>query len=73
MGEIMPVARKVGERLQERDDRWAPPIIGVGERGNTVSGFNPGWAVGLLQTWAGMVPRGHFLFLFYFIFFFSFF
>jgi hypothetical protein len=25
------------------------------------------WAAGLLQTWAGMVSRGHFLFLFCFL------
>jgi hypothetical protein len=37
---------------------------------DTASGFNPGWAVGLLQTWAGMVPGA--IFYFYFLFFFSF-
>jgi hypothetical protein len=37
---------------------------------DTALGFNPGWAVGLLQTWAGMVPGA--IFYFYFIFFFSF-
>jgi hypothetical protein len=29
------------------------------------------WALGRFQIWAGMVPRGHFLFLFYFLLFFS--
>jgi hypothetical protein len=37
---------------------------------DTALGFNPGWAVGLLQTWAGMVPGA--IFYFYFLFFFSF-
>jgi hypothetical protein len=37
---------------------------------DTALGFNPGWAVGLLQTWTGMVPRA--IFYFYFLFFFSF-
>jgi hypothetical protein len=44
---------------------------------DTTLGFNPGWAmghgpwaVGLLQTWAGMVPGA--IFYFYFLFFFLF-
>jgi hypothetical protein len=37
---------------------------------DTASGFNPGWAVGLLQTWVGMVPGA--IFYFYFLLFFSF-
>jgi hypothetical protein len=58
--------------VEGEPDMRGPHVSARGERGVTVRGGEPGWAVGRFGSWAETVPRGLFLlFLFFCFFFFS--